>query len=53
MEAKMAIKNLTNNSIVLLDDKGAKTNYSIKFFKDNGFKILIETNNNVLLSISV
>tara|TARA_S200000501_G_C20850246_1_gene755366 strand:+ start:820 stop:1389 length:570 start_codon:yes stop_codon:yes gene_type:complete len=53
MEAKMAIKNLTNNSIVLLDDKGAKTNYSIKFFKDNGFKILIETNNQVLLSISV
>ena len=49
-EAKMSIKKLNDDSIVLLDDKGAKTLYSSDFFIDNGFKILAETTNQLLLS---
>ena len=50
-EIKIAIKKLHKNSLVLLDDKGSKTNLSIKFMLDNNFKILNETQEQVLLSI--
>ena len=49
-EAKMCIKKLKDDAIVLLDDKGAKTLYSSDFFIDNGFKILAESSNQLLLS---
>ena len=37
------------NSLILLDDKGAKTLYSTIFFKENGFQIIEESNNQLLL----
>ena len=49
-EAKIAVKKLYNNSLILLDDKGSKTNLSLSFFLDNNFKIIYETNYQVLLS---
>ena len=49
-EAKASIGKLHLNSLVLLDDKGAKTNLSIDFFKKNGFKVINETTNQILLS---
>ncbi len=49
-EAKMAINKLTSNSLVVLDDKGSKTIYSLPFFIDNGFKIILETQQQVILS---
>ena len=49
-EAQIAIKKLHQKSLVLLDDKGTKTNLSIDFFKNNNFKIIYETNHQVLLS---
>ena len=41
---------LHENSLVLLDDKGTKTNLSIDFYKRNNFFILNETKNQILLS---
>ena len=49
-EAKIAIRKLNKNSLVLLDDKGSKTILSIDFLLNNHFKILHETNYQVLLS---
>ena len=49
-EAKASINKLGANSLVLLDDKGAKTLYSTIFFKENGFQIIEESNNQLLLS---
>ena len=49
-EIKFAIKNLKKDSLVLLDDKGAKTNLSIDFMLKNNFKIINETNEQVLLT---
>lgn len=49
-EAQIAIKKLHNESLILLDDKGSKTNLSINFFKSNNFKIIYETDYQVLLS---
>ena len=49
-EAKAALDKLNDNSLVLLDDKGAKTLYSKDYFIEEGFKILIETENQLLLS---
>lgn len=49
-EAKAVIDKLNENSLVLLDDKGAKTLYSKDYFVKNGFKILAETKNQLLLS---
>ena len=40
---------LHKNSLVLLDDKGAKTKLSLSFMLKNNFKILNETNEQVLL----
>jgi len=49
-EIKIAKKNLKENSLVLLDDKGDKTNLSIDFMLKNNFKIINETKQQVLLS---
>ena len=49
-EAQIAIKKLHDKSLILLDDKGSKTNLSIAFLLKNNFKIIFETNFQVLLS---
>jgi len=49
-EAKISIKKLHEKSLILLDDKGSKTNLSINFLLNNGFKIIFETDYQVLLS---
>ena len=49
-EIKLAITKLKKDSLVLLDDKGAKTNLSIDFMLKNNFKIINETNEQVLLT---
>lgn len=49
-EARASIDKLHQNSLVLLDDKGTKTNLSIDFYKRNNFFILNETKNQILLS---
>ena len=48
-EIRVALKHLNKNGLVLLDDKGAKTNLSINYMLKNGLKILNETNEQVLL----
>lgn len=49
-EIKNSINRLHNKSLVLLDDKGIKTNLSAKYMVNHGFKILNETNEQLLLS---
>jgi len=49
-EIKIAKEKLNQNSLVLLDDKGSKTNLSIDFMLNNNFKIINETKEQVLLS---
>ena len=49
-EAKACVDKLSINSLILLDDKGAKTLYSENFFIKNGFKIILESNNQLLFS---
>ena len=49
-EAKASIDKLKENSLVLLDDKGAKTLYSTDFFTKNSFKVILESDNQLLLS---
>ena len=49
-EIKIAKDKLSMNSLVLLDDKGSKTNLSIDYMLKNGFKIINETKEQVLLS---
>ena len=49
-EITIARKKLNPNGLVLLDDKGAKTNLSIDFMLKNDFKIINETKEQVLLS---
>ena len=49
-EIKFAEKKLHNESLVLLDDKGQKTNLSIEYMINNKFKIINETKQQVLLS---
>ena len=50
-EAKTAINKLHKNSLVLLDDKGLKTTKSLAFFLKNKFKIINETNEQILLGL--
>ena len=50
LEAQIAIEKLHDKSLILLDDKGSKTNLSINFLKENNFKIIFETDYQVLLS---
>ncbi len=49
-EAESSIDKLHSNSLILLDDKGTKTNLSIDFYKKNGFKVINETKNQILFS---
>ena len=49
-EIKNSIKILHKNSLVLLDDKGMKTNLSKNYMIDNGFTIINETEQQILLS---
>ena len=49
-EIKIAKEKLNQNSLVLLDDKGSKTNLSIDFMLNNNFRIINETKEQVLLS---
>ena len=49
-EIEIAKEKLSEDSLVLLDDKGSKTNYSIDFMLNNDFKIINETKEQVLLS---
>ena len=49
-EAKAVLDKLKDSSLILLDDKGAKTLYSKDYFIKDGFKILAETENQLLLS---
>ena len=49
-EIMIAKKHLVNNSLILLDDKGEKTNLSIDYMLKNNFKIINETDEQVLLS---
>jgi hypothetical protein len=49
-EIKAVLTKLHDKSLILLDDKGSKTNLSINFLLNNKFKIIFETNFQVLLS---
>ena len=49
-EAELAMKNLNPSGLILLDDKGSKTNLSIPFLIDNGWDIIKETDQQVLFS---
>ncbi len=49
-EAQIAIKKLHIKSLILLDDKGSKTNLSLNFFLANKYKIIYETEFQILLS---
>ena len=49
-EAKASINKLHHNSLILLDDKGSKTNLSLNFFLNSGFKLIYETDYQILLS---
>ena len=49
-EIKAAINKLNKRSLILLDDKGAKTELSINYLLKNNFKILFETHYQVLFS---
>ena len=49
-EAEMAISKLTSRSLILLDDKGSKTIYSFPFLIKNGFKVILETQQQIILS---
>ena len=48
-EIEASYLKLHKNSLVLLDDKGSKTKLSLSFMLKNNFKILNETNEQVLL----
>ena len=49
-EAKIAVNKTHSNSLILLDDKGSKTNLSVKFLLSKGFKVIFETKYQFLLS---
>ncbi|MDA8537075.1 class I SAM-dependent methyltransferase [Candidatus Pelagibacter bacterium] len=49
-EIQIALKNLKPGSLVLLDDKGSKTNLSIDYMLKNNFILINETNEQVLFS---
>ncbi len=50
-EISIAQKKLSPKGLVLLDDKGSKTNLSIDYMLKNNFKIINETKEQVLLSL--
>ena len=48
LEIKNSIQKLHEKSLILLDDKGKKTNLSIPFLLKNDFIPLVETDHQVL-----
>ncbi len=50
-EINFGINLLKQNSLILLDDKGNKTNLSLDFLKKKNYKIINETKEQVLLSL--
>jgi len=50
-EIKLALPKLKKNSLILLDDKGAKTELSARYLLDKNYKIINETNEQLLLSL--
>ena len=42
-----------STSLVLVDDKGAKTLYSVPFFEENGYFLVGESEHQILLSKNV
>ena len=50
-EIEASYLKLHKNSLVLLDDKGSKTKLSFNFLEKNNFKILNETEEQVLFSL--
>ena len=49
-EIQIAKKHLNSGALVLLDDKGSKTNLSIDYMLKNDFNLINETNEQVLFS---
>ena len=49
-EIQIAKRHLKSDSLVLLDDKGSKTNLSIDYMLKNDFSLINETNEQVLFS---
>ena len=52
-EVKISLDKLHDKSLILLDDKGSKTNLSIDYLIKNNFKILYETNFQILFSQTI
>ena len=52
-EVKVSLDKLHSKSLILLDDKGSKTNLSIDYLIKNNFKIVFETNFQILLSQTI
>ena len=49
-EAKTSINKMNENGLILLDDKGSKTELSIPYFKSLGWETVLETNQQIILS---
>ena len=47
----MALPKLKRSSLILLDDKGGKTELSVNYLIKNNYKIINETYEQVLLSL--
>ena len=50
-EIKIALPKLKKNSLILLDDKGSKTELSAEYLIQKDYKIINETNEQILLSL--
>mgnify|MGYP001298040853 CR=1 FL=1 len=48
-EAQIALNKMNINGLILLDDKGQKTELSTKFLSNNGWKIEFETTQQIIL----
>ncbi len=51
-EIKASLNKLHSKSLILLDDKGSKTNLSLNFLIQKNYQILFETDYQILLSFS-
>ena len=49
-EAEIAINKMNQNGLILLDDKGSKTELSVPYFHKNGWGIIFETDQQIILS---
>ena len=49
-EAKNSLTRLNKNALILLDDKGGKTNFSHDFLIDNNFKLINESKQQLLFT---